>query len=107
MDGEGLASDGAEFEYTGERNDVLRNWIVMPVKGGMRRRFLEQDRLRIHQFAPVYTAAHDVRIPVRPPCTTDKLESFSVSLVMMLLMFKISAVSARSRWANAGFSMSD
>jgi hypothetical protein len=40
-DDETLTVAGGEFERASERDDVLRNWRVVPVKGGVRRRFLE------------------------------------------------------------------
>jgi hypothetical protein len=40
-DDESLAVAGGEFERAGERDDVLRLRGVVPVEGGMRRRFLE------------------------------------------------------------------
>src|SRR5215469_3503705 len=64
MDHERLATYRCEFEHTGQGDDILRNWIVVPIKGRMGRRLLEKDGARCNQFTFTDAATHHMRIPV-------------------------------------------
>src|ERR1700724_3101194 len=105
MDREGLAAYGCKFEYASQCDDVLRDRIIVPVKRGMRRRFLEKDRLRFDQFTSVHAATYHVGISVRTGVETISLNHCVTS--SMLLMFNTAAVSARTRWHRAAFSARD
>src|SRR6202453_2833986 len=107
MNRESLATNGRKFEYAAQGNYILRSWIVMPVIGGMCCRFLEVDCFHIHEctfiYGPSYHMGISLRTCVQPVCSNH----FPSPFVVMLLMFKIAAVSARNCWQRAAFSISD
>src|SRR5215813_3839437 len=124
-DGECLTTYSCKFEHTGQRNDVLRNWVIVPVIRGMGWRFVEEDGLRVNQFTFIDAATHHMRISIGTGVETVSADHFSTSLVKVraarhaipdfacaagwpiLLSFNTSAVSARTCWHKVAFSMSD
>src|ERR1700732_885641 len=82
MDRECLAGFGCKLEYTGQRDDVLRNRVIVPVKRRMCRRLLEKDGLRFDQFTSRYAATDHMGVAIRTgiePISPnhDSLRSFS------------------------------
>jgi len=43
MDGKRLAPYRLEFKYSSQCDDLLRNWVIVPVKGGVGGRLFEVD----------------------------------------------------------------
>jgi hypothetical protein len=66
MDRECLAAQGCEFEYAGQRDDVLRNGIVVPIERRMRRRFLEKNGLRFNKFISLMLPRTTWELPSEP-----------------------------------------
>ena len=65
MDLECLSAQGCKFEHTRQRNDVLTDWSIVPVKRRISRRLLKKDGFRLDQFASTHAASYHKGISVR------------------------------------------
>src|SRR6202041_2858498 len=64
MHGEAFAAFGREFKYARQRDHILRNGVIVPVKGRMRSSLLKEDGLGCDQFIAAYAAVRYVRVAV-------------------------------------------
>src|SRR6516164_4390285 len=64
MNGEGLAVHRRELQHTGEGDNVLRDWSVMPLQRRVRRSLLEMDEFRFDDFVATDAAVHYVRVSI-------------------------------------------
>src|SRR5262249_55252871 len=102
MDCKFFAAYGPEFEDTGQCNDVLRNRIVVPVKGRMWWRFLKMDRFHFDQYIFTHASTLHVGVPI-----LTCIQIVCSDHCCMLLICNTAAVSARIWRLSAVLSMRD